>query len=116
MNKDDRAEHKASEIEEWLEEHGEGFVKFCVEYVTNAAVERYGGFQYPPDPNKTQYNWLYRYITEAIKKGPRYIDGEYLVDTFDNSRIKLTEVDPDTGGENENWWSPSRSEPENNTQ
>lgn len=100
-----------TDLEKFAEEYGEGFIRFCVHLVVDAVVDRNGGFSYPPNPSKEEVKRLTRYVTEAIQKGPRYIDGEYLVDTFDNSRKKLSKVNPDTGGADENWWSPDMSEP-----
>ena len=100
-----------SDMEKFTEEYGEGFIKFCVNLVVDAVIDRNGGFSYPPDPSREESERLREYVVEAIKKGPRYIDGDYLVDTFDNSKTKIAEINPDTGGMNENWWSPTMSEP-----
>ena len=61
-------------IEELEKTHGAGFVKFCVDFVTEASLDAYGSYSYPKNPTPEQVKSMKQHVIDAVKIGLRYID------------------------------------------
>lgn len=64
----------SSKLEKLEKEHGEGFIEFCVNFVTEATLDAFGGYRFPRDPAPGELEALKQHIIDAVKIGPRYVD------------------------------------------